>query len=154
MQHTVQCSAVQLHFIIVHFPDPDWSGSGWVQIQINLDLDGSRSSLIWIWMKCCTHCVTGARPTHRQNFTRFYTWYPSMSALHTGIWFQRISRVGFLVGSGSHLVVNYHPILFHRSCTSRKQVFWSIDLAMSALYNIKYLHWNTLTALCMGSGAQ
>ena len=98
-----------------------------------------------------SHCVTGARSTHPQDPTSFYTWYLPMSSLYTGICFHRIPWVASLMGSGSQLVVNYNPILCHRSLTSHKQVFRSIDLPMSPLYNRKYFHCNKLTALCMGS---
>jgi hypothetical protein len=100
------------------------------------------------------HCVTGARPTHPQGCASFSIWYPPMSPLYTGIWFQRIPRVAFLMGSGSQLVVNYNHIQCHRSLASLKQVFLPIDLPMSPLYNRKYSHWNMLTALCMGSSTQ
>ena len=69
------------------------------------------------------HCVTGAGPTHPQDWASFYSWYLPTSPLYTGICFQRIPRVGSLVGSGSQLVVNYNPIRCHRSLTSNKQVF-------------------------------
>ena len=67
---------------------------------------GKQSSYIKTICNGCYHCVTGARPTHPQGCASFYTWYPPMSPLYTGICFHWIPRVGSLMGSGSQLVVN------------------------------------------------
>ena len=120
----------------------------WHSIECELIRLGSPNQTGKKWrfaLKLCLDSFLGSQKA-------ISTWYLPMSALYTVTCFQWIPRVACLMGSGSQLVVKYNPIICHSSLTSFKPVFYSIDLPMSALYNIKYVHWNKLIVLCLGFG--